>query len=132
MLCISRKIILLLKNKSKFVSLRKILPIVSFILLSAFWAKSQDSRIPPQDHQEKVKVYPNPAQSYVTIDLQTNYQRGLNIVVYSFLGKKMYENQNVPEKTTLTLTDYNRGIYVYHVTDLAGKVLFTGKFQVSR
>ena len=98
----------------------------------AFSAKSQDSRLPQQDPQEKVKVYPNPAQSYITIDLQNSYQRGLNIVVYSFLGKKMYESQNVPEKTTLTLTDYNRGIYVYHVTDQSGKILFTGKFQVSR
>ena len=44
----------------------------------------------------------------------------------------MYENQNVTEKTTLTLTDFNRGIYIYHVTDPSGKVLFTGKFQVSR
>ena len=56
----------------------------------------------------------------------------MTIAVYSFLGKKMYENQNVTEKTTLTLTDFNRGIYVYHVTDQSGKVLFTGKFQVSR
>ncbi len=121
-----------MENKSKFVSLRKILPIVSFILLTAFCAKSQDTRIPHTDPQEKVKVYPNPAQSYITIDLQNNVQKGLTLVVYSFLGKKMYENQNVTEKTTLTLTDYNRGIYVYHVTDPSGKILFTGKFQVSR
>ena len=132
MLCIIRKISLLLENKSKFVSLRKILPILSFILLAAFGANSQDSRLSAQDQPEKVKAYPNPAQSYITIDLQNNYQKGLTITVYSFLGKKMYESQNVPEKTTLTLTDYNRGIYVYHITDQAGKVVFTGKFQVSR
>ena len=132
MLCIFRKISLLLENKSKFVSLRRVLPILSFILLTAFNAKSQDSRIPPLDQQEKVRVYPNPAQSYITIDLQNSYQKGLTIVVYSFLGKKMYENQIVTEKTTLTLTDYNRGIYVYHITDPSGKLLFTGKFQVSR
>jgi hypothetical protein len=132
MLCIFRKISLLLENKSKFVSLRRILPILSFILFTAFGAYSQDSRIPANDQQEKVKVYPNPAQSYIIIDLQNSYQKGLTIVVYSFLGKKMYENQNVTEKTTLTLTDYNRGVYVYHVTDQSGKILFTGKFQVSR
>jgi Secretion system C-terminal sorting domain len=131
MLCIFKEIILLLKNKSKFVSLRRILFISSFILLSALCVKAQDTRGPGPVAQE-VKVYPNPAQSYITIDLQTNYQKGLTIAVYSFLGKKMYENQNVTEKTTLTLTDYNRGIYVYHVTGPDGKVLFTGKFQVSR
>ena len=121
-----------MENKSKFVSLRRVLPILIFILFTAVCTKAQDTRNLHQDSQEKVKVYPNPAQSYITIDLQNNYQKGLTIAVYSFLGKKMYESQNVPEKTTLTLTDYNRGIYVYHVTDPAGKILFTGKFQVSR
>lgn len=132
MLCIYRKISLLLKNKSKFVSLRRILPILSFILLTAICAQGQDNRIPPPDAQVKVRVYPNPATSYITVDLQNNYQKGLTLVVYSFLGKKMYESQNVNEKTTLTLSDYNRGIYVYHVTDASNKILFTGKFQVSR
>ena len=121
-----------MKNKSKFVSLRRILPILSFILLTAVCAKAQDTRVPAAEPQAQVRVYPNPAQSYITIDLQSNYQKGLTIAVYSFLGKKMYESQNVAEKTTLTLNDYNRGIYVYHVTGPDGKVLFTGKFQVSR
>jgi len=132
MLCIYRKISLLLENKSKFVSLRRILPILSFILLTTVCAQAQDNRIPPQEAQAKVRVYPNPATTYITVDLQGNYQKGLTLVVYSFLGKKMYESQNVNEKTTLTLTDYNRGIYVYHVTDASNKILFTGKFQVSR
>ena len=131
-LCIFKEIILLLKNKSKFVSLRRILPILSFILLSALCVKAQDTRTPAGPIAQEVRVYPNPAQSYITIDLQNNYQKGLTIAVYSFLGKKMYESQNVTEKTTLTLTDYNRGIYVYHITGPDGKILFTGKFQVSR
>jgi hypothetical protein len=105
---------------------------LTFILLTAVCAKAQDTRTPTLDPQAKVRVYPNPAQSYITIDLQNSYQKGLTVVVYSFLGKKMYESQNVTERTTLTLSDYNRGIYVYHVMDAAGKILFTGKFQVSR
>src|SRR5215813_2813289 len=115
MLCIYRKISLLLKNKSKFVSLRRVLPILSFILLTTLCAQGQDSRppAPGPEAQAKVRVYPNPAQSYITIDLQNNYQKGLTLVVYSFLGKKMYENQNITEKTSLTLSEYNRGIYVY-------------------
>jgi hypothetical protein len=98
MLCIIRKISLLLKNKSKFVSLRRILPILSILLLSALCSKAKDTRVPAPDKQANVRTYPNPAQSYITIDLQSSYQKGLTIVVYSFLGKKMYENQNVTEK----------------------------------
>jgi hypothetical protein len=132
-LCIFRKITLLLKNKSKFVSLSRILPILFFTLLTALYTNAQESRTPTQDMPGKVvKLYPNPATSYITFDLQKNYQKGLTIVVYNFLGKKMYENPNVSEKTTLTLTDFNRGIYIYHLTDPSGKVMDSGKFQVSR
>jgi Secretion system C-terminal sorting domain len=124
---------LILRNKSKFDSLKKLLPILSFILLSAISSNGQESRVPNPDVLGKVvKLYPNPATSYINIDLQNNYQKGLTIVVYNFLGKKMYESQNLAEKTTLSLSDYNRGVYIYHLTDPSGKVIDTGKFQVSR
>ena len=124
---------LILRNKSKFDSLKKLLPILSILLLSAICSYGQESRIPnPEVLGKVVKLYPNPATSYITIDLQNSYQKGLTIVVYNFLGKKMYESQNVSEKTTLTLADYNRGVYIYHLTDQSGKVIDTGKFQVSR
>lgn len=122
-----------MENKSKFVSLRRILPILSIVLLVSFYSKGQESRNPAQELPGKVvKTYPNPATSYITFDLQKNYQQGLTIIVYSFLGKKMYENQNIPEKTTLNLSEFTRGVYVYHLVDQSGKVLDTGKFQVSR
>jgi hypothetical protein len=122
-----------LKNKSKFDSLRQILPILSFILLAAISSNGQESRNANPDLPGKVvKLYPNPATSYITFDLQKSYQKGMTIVVYNFLGKKMYESQNISEKTTITLTDFGRGVYIYHLNDQSGKVLDTGKFQVSR
>lgn len=125
---------ILLENKSKFVSLKRILLISSIILLSTCFSQAQESRGPggPENNGKILKIYPNPATSYITFDIQKSYQRNLTITVYSFLGKKMSETQNVNEKTTLTLTDYNRGMYVYHLTDQSGKVIDTGKFQVSR
>jgi type IX secretion system substrate protein len=132
MLCIFRKITLLLENKSKFVSLRRLLPILMLILFASLGVQGQDTRNPNPDTQVKVRLYPNPAQSYITIDFQSNYQKGLTLVVYSFLGKKMYESQNVTEKTTLNLNEYNRGVYFYHIMDPSSKILLTGKFQVSR
>jgi hypothetical protein len=133
MLCTYRKNDLLLENKSKFVSLKRVLSILSIILLTAVYTHGQDSRTPGPDAMGKVlKLYPNPATSYITFDLQKTYQKGLTIVVYNFLGKKMSETQNVTEKTTLTLTDFNRGVYIYHLTDQSGKIVDTGKFQVSR
>jgi Secretion system C-terminal sorting domain len=122
-----------LKNKSKFDSLKRLLSILSFVFLIAINSNGQEARnVNPDGPGKVLKIYPNPATSYITIDLQKDYQKGMIITVYSFLGKKMYENQNVTERTTLTLTDYNRGIYVYHIADQTGKVIFTGKFQVTR
>jgi Secretion system C-terminal sorting domain len=122
-----------LRNKSKFDSLRRFLPILVLTLFTALYANGQDSRTPNPDVMGKiVKLYPNPAISYITLELQKNYQKGLTVAVYNFLGKKMYESQAVSEKTTITLTDFTRGVYIYHLTDLSGKVIDTGKFQVSR
>ncbi len=133
LLCISKKNRLLLKNKSKFVSLKRILPILSFILLIATASGAQVSRAIPQDGGDKtLKSYPNPATTYITIDIQKGYEKGLSIQVFSFLGRKMYETQNVAEKTTIDLSDYNRGVYIYHLRDQSGKIIGSGKFQVSK
>ncbi len=107
--------------------------LILFIGLASLQLSAQDSRLPEKEGNGKiVKFYPNPASSYITFDLQKNHQKGLTLSVYSFLGKKMHEAQNVSEKTTVSVTDYNRGMYVYYLTDANGKVIDTGKFQVSR
>ena len=77
MLCIFRKIGLLLKNKSKFDSLRKILPILSFILLVAIGGNSQETRNPGTDPGKLVvKTYPNPASDNVTFKVGQNISPG--------------------------------------------------------
>ena len=121
-------------NKSKFVSLRRILPILSFILLIAIQSQAQTTRSTPASVSSDriIKLYPNPATTNITFDLQKGYERGLSIQVYSFLGKKMYENQSVPSKITLDLSEYNRGLYMYHLIDITGKVIESGKFQVTK
>ncbi|HMU45347.1 MAG TPA: T9SS type A sorting domain-containing protein [Chitinophagaceae bacterium] len=115
--------------------MRRILPILSFILLTTICSQGQSSRITPviDGNDRIVKLYPNPATSYITFDLQGNYKKGLSIYIYNgLLGKKMYEAANVQEKTTVTLNDFSRGMYIYHLIDETGKILESGKFQVSR
>lgn len=129
-------------NKSKFVSLSRILLIVSFILLIATQSQAQVGReitpvtttpvVVSTQAEPTVKLYPNPATDYITIELQSGFQKGLSLQVISFLGKKMYETQNMPQKLTLDLTEFNRGLYMYHITDATGKAVKSGKFQVSK
>lgn len=121
-------------NKSKFVSLRRILPILSFILLIAIQSQAQTARSTPATvtSDRIIKLYPNPATTYITFDLQKGYEKGLSIQVYSFLGKKMFESQNAPPIVTLALAEFNRGLYMYHLIDITGKVIESGKFQVTK
>ncbi len=112
--------------------MKRLIPITLIVLFTALHSQGQDSRGPAQDPGKTVKFYPNPATSYITFDLQKTYQKGLTLSLFNFLGKKMHEAQNVNEKTTVSVTDYNRGVYIYYLTDPTGKVIDTGKFQVSK
>jgi hypothetical protein len=77
-------------------------------------------------------MYPNPATSFITFDLQKDNDKGLSIQVYSLVGKKMFESPNVKGKVTVNLQEFNRGLYIYHLIDKSGKILESGKFNVSR
>jgi hypothetical protein len=111
--------------------LKRILPILLIILFSAFSSQAQTT--PPGGGDAKiVRFYPNPATSYINFEVKSRYQKGLTLQVYSFLGKKMFEQQNVQEKTTVNLTEFTRGVYVYHLIDASGKIIDTNKFQVTK
>ncbi len=127
--CTNQKKDILLRNKSNFVSLKRLLPIL-ILLLTVFYAGAQGTRNPVP--VKKVSFYPNPATSFITFDLQDNFQQGVVLTVFNFMGKKMSETQAVNAKTVISLTDFSRGTYIYHLVDRGGKVIDTGKFQVSK
>jgi Secretion system C-terminal sorting domain len=113
----------------------RILSILSFILLISLQSQAQSSgNTPVSDVGDRIiKLYPNPATSYITFDLQKNFKRGFTIHIYNgVLGKKVHEVNNVPERTTVDLTDFSRGVYIYQLIDQTGKIIESGKFQVSR
>jgi hypothetical protein len=124
---------LLLGNKSKFVSLTRILTILSFVLLSAFGVKAQQSRDPFQESAQRImKLYPNPAVSFIKFDFQQKYSSGYSLQIINFIGRQVYEMKNINPSSTLDLTPYNRGVYIYQLKDQYGKLVESGKFQVSK
>jgi hypothetical protein len=106
----------------------KFLLLISFVALS--FVGSAQSR--PATDDPVIRFYPNPATSFVTFDFQSGYDNGYSIQVYSFLGKKVFETKNMGQRTTVNLNDYNRGVYIYQLRDRTGKMVESGKFQVSR
>lgn len=80
-----------------------------------------------------VKLYPNPAVAYVNFELKDNARKSLTLQIYNgILGKKMYENKFSTDRFTLNLNDFSRGLYIYHLLDQNGKIIESGKFQVSK
>ena len=79
-----------------------------------------------------VRLYPNPATSFVNLDLGRALNKGYSIQVFSFLGRKMHESANISQIIRLGVTDYNRGVYIYQLRDRNGRLVETGKFQVSK
>ncbi len=99
----------------------------------AIHSQAQSSRTSPVSERTDriIKLYPNPATAFITFDLQKGFEKGMLIEIYSFLGKKMY-GAPASQKTIINLGDFNRGLYMYHLLDLTGKVIESGKFQVTK
>jgi hypothetical protein len=102
--------------------LKKTLLILSIILSIAITSQGQKTPI--------ARFYPNPAINEINFDLPIG--QSYNLQVYSFLGRKMTEITSVSNKTTINLSDYTRGVYVYKLFDRTGQMIESGKFQVSK
>lgn len=113
--------------------MKRILPILSFILFLTIHSQGQDRTDPVQDGKVRImKLYPNPATSFIKFDFQRGYGIGYNLVVVNFLGKQVQEIKNIGPSTTIELASYARGVYIYQLRDQSGKVAESGKFQVSK
>ncbi|MEO8582604.1 MAG: T9SS type A sorting domain-containing protein [Flavitalea sp.] len=108
---------------------------LSIILLISFQVKSQSGPVPSTDKApiaRIVKFYPNPATSIINFDFVKDYDKSYNFQIYSFVGKKVFELNNVTAKTSVGLGDFYRGIYIFQLRDRNGKIVDSGKFQVSK
>lgn len=80
-----------------------------------------------------VRFYPNPATSVITFDFQKEYEQGFSIQIFNaILGRKMFEQTNIPERMTVNLAEFSRGIYIYQLRDKSGRMVLSGKFQVAK
>jgi hypothetical protein len=110
----------------------KIFYTLSTILLLSLNAKSQDRNPGQEPATTVVKFYPNPATSIITFDFQRGYDKSMNLQIFNFIGKKVQEINIESPKTTVNLNDFYRGMYIFQLKDKNGKVIDSGKFQVSK
>ena len=112
--------------------MKRFLPIISFIVFASYQTGAQSRTIPADPSERIVKFYPNPATSFITFDLQKTIDKGCDMQVFNLVGKMVYEQKNIPPRTTINLTDYSRGVYIYQLRDHDGRILDSGKFQVAK
>jgi len=113
----------------------RILYILSFIVFSVFGASAQDRDNGSQRGEPEariVKFYPNPATSFITFDFQKEYDKNYTFQIFNFLGKKVYDVTNVTPKTVVSLSEFNRGVYIFQIRDKSGKIVDSGRFQVTK
>ena len=80
-----------------------------------------------------VRFYPNPATTVINFDFQKTYEQGYSIQIYNaILGRKMFDQANMPERTVINLSDFPRGMYIYQLRDKSGRMVESGKFQVAK
>jgi Secretion system C-terminal sorting domain len=108
--------------------------LLSLIVLTTAQAKAQNNTVTSaQDPVEvkHVKFYPNPATSLINFEFQKeNNTTSYSFQVFNFLGKKVYELTNVTQKTTISVADFPRGIYIFQLKDQNGRIIESDRFQV--
>ena len=116
--------------------MRKFLLIASILLLTTASNAQTQSRATLTNaglQSSILRFYPNPATTVITFDFQRSYEKGYSIQIYNaVIGRKMFEQTNVADKTQVDLSNFTRGVYVYQLFDRNGKLVETGKFQVSK
>lgn len=79
---------------------------------------------------KSVLFYPNPAYVVINFELGPKTDQVRSLLIFNFMGKKVYETKSASPKITVNLENFYRGIYIFQVRDINGNILESGKFQV--
>lgn len=87
---------------------------------------------PQQPDIPAIRFYPNPAVTQITFDFFKPIDRSFTFQIYNFLGKKVFEQKSVNPRTSVDLSQYYRGIYIFQLRDNTGRIVQAGRFQVAK
>ncbi|MDR6652438.1 Por secretion system C-terminal sorting domain-containing protein [Chitinophaga ginsengisegetis] len=106
--------------------------IMVFSLFTSIGKAQSDKSQPTTEGGSKiVKLYPNPATTVITFEVQQhNNDRLYDLIVYNFLGKKIDQLKGISSKTTVSLDNYYNGLYIFQLRDQRGNLVESGKFNV--
>lgn len=75
-----------------------------------------------------VKVYPNPAKSFINFEYE--YNKASMITIYDITGKKVMQTNHDGINTQVDISALNNGLYLYDIRTSTSEVIKTGKFNI--
>lgn len=81
-----------------------------------------------------LQVYPNPADDFLYLDFNKPLNKTYQFHLVDYTGKQLLTkdlSKNV-SKHNISTNQFPIGLYMYHINDLSGKLIATGKFVISR
>jgi len=79
---------------------------------------------------KNAKVYPNPANSLLNIEVQLPQGTTYEVCMYSTLGEKVICEELSQNLTTLPINNLTSGIYYYRITDAVGTLVKADKIMI--
>lgn len=79
--------------------------------------------------QLNVSVYPNPASDLITISTDVNTV-GYRAIITDMNGKLVSANNLEGQKTTINVSEFPSGTYIYRIADAQGNILKQNRFNV--
>lgn len=73
-----------------------------------------------------VKLFPNPADNVLNLDISTSIQEDINVTIYNTVGKIMFKEVLSQNKTSIDISQLARGVYFIDLQ--AGDQVVTEKF----
>ena len=92
-----------------------------------------DSFLTAPNTSKVLRFFPNPATTVINFEFDKSVESTRVIAIYSFYGQKMGAKRLSNKKVSFILDEnYTRGLYVFQLRDQAGRLIESGKFQVSK
>lgn len=97
-------------------------------------SEDADAETAKQITVKQIKIYPNPAQSYIVLDMQQdNRNANANISILDVTGRSMMNIRSSNQRQqTVNVGSLGRGVYLMQVVDASGKIIGSVRFIISR
>lgn len=85
------------------------------------------NRVTTIDNNVNAKVYPNPANSLLNIEVVLSTNQTDNICIYNSIGELVHCEALKNNLTTLNIKNLSDGIYYYRIEDMSGNLIASDK-----